>query len=862
MAQETIIKIGTKEAVKNIQDLKNNISEYKKKLSELPLAGKEYKEMLVALQQNQAALRNAMHATTASMQEVTNAATGANVAFDDQNKLVKAETLSYNELVRELDILKQQWRATTDEGDRAKLGEQINSVNDRLKKMDESVGVYGRNVGNYVGSLEQFAKGFGAMGKGAQSVIGPIKGAAGAMKAMSSVPLIAVLGVLATIIQTLIDKLKSSEEGTQAMTAAMAPFAAIGDVVTNILQGLGKVVVWVVEGFNKLAKAIFGTNEQTQKRIELAKMEKQLAEQSRETLVKNAEAERDIADLRARSADKLNYSAAERIEFLKEAGEKEKEIAARALEDAKLQYEIIKAKNALAKSSKQELDKEAEAYANLVKAETSYYQSIRTINAGISRTMKEMASEGRAAAKEREDARKAELEAYKGMLEQEIAFLQVTSDERLAKQKEVAKLEYETAVKNAKDKIKNQQTLDRTLVALKKKYDKDIEQLEREHQAAILSIQLKGLENDANEYAKGTKENLRALLKLRRAELETLHKEEGESDADFRARQLAAQWAYAEAIRALNTKLVEETTEELSLAYAKSAKTQEQTLAYEYAMAEARVNQIRTLGREAGETETAYLTRIAEAEKEAADKSQALLDYQDAQALLKRQNDLAALEEGSQEYLDKAVELKAYELDTLHRLEEESDEDFRARQLAAQKDYDEAVKASVQNRISTLTGYADAVSGLFSAVADMYESGTDVSEAEARKAKNLRIAGSVIDMLSGAVGAYTQAVSSMPPPAGPIIGAVNAATVVATSLANIAKMKAQAVDKNSSATTASASVPAPSVTPQVQEVRNVTSASEEERLNKMAGDQRVYILDSDLQAAADDRAVQVAETTF
>ena len=236
MAQETIIKIGTKEAVKNIQDLKNNISEYKKQLSELPLAGKEYEEVLVALQQNQAALRNAMHATTASFTDVTNAATGANVVFDDQNKLVKAETVSYNELVRELDILKQQWRATTDEAERAALGEKINSVNDRLKEMDASVGTYGRNVGNYVGSLQQFANGFGAMGKGAQAVIAPIKGATGAMKAMSSVPLIAVLGVLATIIQTLIDKLKSSEEGTQAMTAAMAPFAAIGDVVTNILQ--------------------------------------------------------------------------------------------------------------------------------------------------------------------------------------------------------------------------------------------------------------------------------------------------------------------------------------------------------------------------------------------------------------------------------------------------------------------------------------------------------------------------------------------------------------------------------------------------------------------------------------------------
>lgn len=862
MAKEKVIEIKTGPAIKNIQDLKDNIKAYKEQLATLEIGTKEYQSTLVSLQENQAALRNAMYGTAASMKDVMDAATAANVTFDDQNRLVKAETLSYNELVRELAILKEEWRSTTDETERAALGEKINNVNNQLKGMDATVGVFGRNVGNYVGSLQQFASGLGGAGKGLTAMLGPIKAADGALKAFSVNPVIAILGVLAMLIQEVTKAMKSSEDNTQAMTAAMAPLAAVGDVLKTVLQAVAKVVIGLIDGFGKLTRAIFGTNSATEKRIQLAEMEKELAQTQRDNLVKNAQAERDIAELRAKASERDKYSATQRLNMLEEAGRREAEIAERARKEAHDQYEAMKLKASLSKSTKEEIDALAQAEANMIKADTAYYQAIRTINTGIQKARRDEARDARAAAKEREDARKAELAAYRDLLKQEIALLEEGSTVRLQKQKELLTKEYEAAVKDAKDKIKNSKTLNRTLLALRKKYQTDVEQAERAHRDAILHIQLQGLENSANEYAKGTKENLRKLMLLRRAELKTMYRKEGESAADYRARELAAQWAYAEAIRALNTKITEEATETLTLAYQQSAQTTEQTLAYEQAMAEARVNQIRTLGREAGETETAYLTRIAEAEKAAADASQAILDYQDQQQILAAQNRMDALQENSLAYLDAAVALKKTELDLLHKTEEESDEEFRARQLEAEKAYDDALKARVAGRVSLLQSYAGAVSGILGGLADMYESGTDVSEEEARKAKNLRIAGAVIDMFSGAVGAYTQAAKSIAPPAGPIIGAVNAATVVATSLANIAKMKAQAVDATSSATVTGASVPAPSVTPSVEEVRTVTSASEEDRLNRMADDQRVYILDSDLQAAANSRAVKVAETTF
>ena len=107
MAKEKIIEIKTGPAIKNIQDLKNNIEAFKKGwtdaagvvhkgLNELEIGTAEYKETLNALQENQAALRNAMYGTAASLDEVMDAATAANVVFDKQNKLVEDETISYN----------------------------------------------------------------------------------------------------------------------------------------------------------------------------------------------------------------------------------------------------------------------------------------------------------------------------------------------------------------------------------------------------------------------------------------------------------------------------------------------------------------------------------------------------------------------------------------------------------------------------------------------------------------------------------------------------------------------------------------------------------------------------------------------
>lgn len=861
MVKETILKVQTGEAIKSVQDLKDNIKAYKESLADLAIGTEEYQETLTLLKQNQSALKDAMYGTAASFEDVMNAATGANIAFKENNELVTMEGVSYNALVHELADLKQAWRATTDEAERAQLGERINNVNNQLKTMDASVGNYQRNVGNYIGAVDHLTTSFGSMGKGAAAVINPIKGATTALKTMSATPVIAILGILASVLQKVIEGLKSSEENTNAMTAAMSPFQAIGDAVTKMLQVLGGVLVKVVEGFNKLTTAIFGSNKATEERLRLAKMEAQLAEQQRETTIRNAEAEREVARLRAEAADKSNTTAKERLALLEQAGQKEREIAQRALQDAKLQYEIIKQRNSLTKSNKQALDEEAQAYAALVKAETAYYQQIRTIQTGINSARKEEARSAREAAKAVKDAATAKINAEKDYLTQLLSIVKDGSESEFKIQNTIAKKEYELAVANAKQKITDKKELNRTLDMLDKAYRVKLQKNQQDHDNKVLAEELRTIANRRDTFQKGSVEYLAVQEEYAAKELDSLKRQMDETDAEYAARRLAAQRALKEAQNATQDAIIAEGA--LALQNEMNALREGSVEQFAKAVELAQYN-LDNLYQGIDETDDQFLARRLEAQKAYREAVAAQNDAEVEAGRLQYEERLAALDEESLAYLDAEVALKKYELDTLHQLEDESEEEFRIRQLEADKAYYKAKKAQVKSWMDTLAGMASGVTSILGSIADAMEENTEMTKEEAQKAKNLRIAGATIDMLSGAVTAYAGA-QSLGVPMGPIVGAINAAAVIATGIANIAKIKSQKISTDSSSSqsaTVPAQVTAPTIEPQVQNVRNITSASEEDRLNAMAGDRQVYILSSDLEADRNAQRVQVQETTF
>lgn len=166
-------------------------------------------------------------------------------------------------------------------------------------------------------------------------------------------------------------------------------------------------------------------------------------------------------------------------------------------------------------------------------------------------------------------------------------------------------------------------------------------------------------------------------------------------------------------------------------------------------------------------------------------------------------------------------------------------------------------REAAKQKLDSMATYASGASGLLNSVADMLEE-------EGQSAKNLRIAAATIDMISGAVTAFSTA-QQLGPIAGPIVGAINAAAVVASGLANIAKIRATNVSKDAAPTSsapAQATVSAPALETAVPTTTVINGARTETALNRASQPSRVYVVQSDIEAAAQDTRVQVAESSF
>ena len=340
-----IIKVGTDEAVKSIADLRENIQAYKKSLQDLEIGSDDYNNTLRALQINQAALKDAMHATTgdaeqqaASMQDISKAAYGAGE--------------SYNALVRQMAMLDQEFRATEDVARRNELGKQINEINNRLKELDAERGKFQRNVGNYKSALDGLAQGFKATAGNAAAVINPIKNVKAGMDALSASPVIGMLGLLAAALSKVVSGMKTSEENTWAWNRALAAFKPIGDAFTRTLQEVGSQVADLAGKFvDLLYKWGLLDKQAGESRQALVDMERNAAERRRQLMVENVRLEADVAEAREKVQEKEKYTVQQRIDFLKQAQWAEEQIAKNNLQMAQDRLAILQKEASFSQNS-------------------------------------------------------------------------------------------------------------------------------------------------------------------------------------------------------------------------------------------------------------------------------------------------------------------------------------------------------------------------------------------------------------------------------------------------------------------------------------------------------------------------------
>jgi hypothetical protein len=138
---------------------------------------------------------------------------------------------------------------------------------------------------------------------------------------------------------------------------------------------------------------------------------------ARDLLIERAKADQKIAELREKAADKEKFSAQERIEFIKEAGKISEEIAQKEIEVAKLNFEAKKAENALAKSTTEDLNEQAQLQAEVIAKETARLRLQKALTAELTTARREdqaeqerIRKEQEAKDKEKEDKEKQRLE--------------------------------------------------------------------------------------------------------------------------------------------------------------------------------------------------------------------------------------------------------------------------------------------------------------------------------------------------------------------------------------------------------------------------------------------------------------------
>ena len=269
-------------------------------------------------------------------------------------------------------------------------------------------------------------------------------------------------------------------------------------------------------------------------------------------------------------------------------------------------------------------------------------------------------------------------------------------------------------------------------------------------------------------------------------------------------------------------------------------------------------------GKEAGE---AFAAGLKSSKKKAAEAAAEVKEEVLASLIPSADDIRKAMEkaEARRAEWEKFLEADLKELTGMLNEENEAFTDALQAELDAQLDaeYDTMLKEReiMQQRLQSLDMLAGATSSILGSIADMYEVNADEDEQAAQRAKSLRTASAVIDTISGAIGAYMQTVKTLPAPWNVAAAAANAAAVLAAGYAQIKQINAVRVGSGG-ASGAPALAQAPAFAPSIPQIRSVTGRSEEERLNRMAGDSRVYLVYSDLEIADTRQRVRVQETEF
>ena len=456
MDKKRVITIDTEAAGKSIKDLKAQIAALRKQLDDYAVGSEEATQTAQKLQQAQI--------------DLTAAQKGA---VDSTGKL----TTTYNGLVAQMAKLKAEQKnvdISTEEGRAtfAKYAEEINGINDELKGLDASNGVFSRNVGNYAQSFQEAFTAMGGSCATLQSGLGKVRQG---MNLLLKHPLMLALAGIVLIVTKIAQAIKGNEENLNKVTLAFAPLRAAGTAISNIFDKLGTLVadviakfgsvsIWIEKvakkfaefarslGLDDFANSIENAFSKAKATVavekELTKAEQDLAKRKREILVENKKLELEGSEARAKIAEKDKYTAEQRLAFLNTYTANYKKQLENNLEIAKEELRIAQGRAAQTANDAAANDALAEAQAKVYDQQIAYNNGLREINAQRAEILASMkatkkdAEEVLTEVEEAEDPEKV-LEKKLQKLRDEQAAREAIIKENMTKQQLLAMKQYE-----------------------------------------------------------------------------------------------------------------------------------------------------------------------------------------------------------------------------------------------------------------------------------------------------------------------------------------------------------------------------------------------------------------------------------
>ena len=711
MADTTTTKIlevvvDNNKAITSISEYNRLIDEQKKKQKDLAEAVKNgaisEADYYKAVAQSKEEIKAYSRMTQELSKEVQN-----NIKMDTEKEgSLRALRAELSNLTKAYDMLSNQERMTA-EG--MELQGKINTITAELKGAEQNTGRFFRNVGNYANS---FIEAFSNMGGSVAGLKNPLAIAKSGFMALSSTPIIAILGAIVMIVQKVIQSLKSSEKSMQAVTVAMAPLNAAGRLMQKVMQKLGEGIVWVANKLAEWADKLGLITDAMKTEQQLAKDNIALQMREREVSQQNADSQLKIAELKAKAADKLNYSAKERAKFLEEALAEEDAIAKRELEISQERYRILQEESKLAENSTQENDELARAYVEMRNAETDYFNKSRELTAQLTEARKQEAAE---AVRIKKEQYKKELELVRQIADAELSLMaknviQLKAAEEERHNRAVADLQYR--LETEKLTAKQREAINRLIELEEARHQQNLETIRHEESEAAYQEEMHWLDIEIELATERSDE----LLQLKKDRL-----------AQERELELAA---------------LDLTEEEKELIRAK------------------------------------YMRKEADLIKE---HNNTIQQYNEELVAKEWENKINEAANKGQQTLQLEIDAAKARMDALHQLEGESDADFKARQLAAEREYIDAKKNLADYELNIEQAKYEALEGLIGGLSKVVAAFGEENERAAKTAKILAL-GEIAINTGKAIAAGVAQAQTVGFPAN--IAAIG--ITVATVLANIA----------------------------------------------------------------------------